>query len=163
MIPDLSGVPPASGLQITHFRRTIEARPSPRRLEVPIHPNELAELILRNALDKKAQDPVMLEVGDLVGYAEVFVIVSARNPRQVRAIAEGVRTALKNEQHIQPVGIEGLESSKWVLVDYDDVVLHVFLEGTRSFYDLEGLWAEAPRLPVPEQPEREPDDLFAVP
>lgn len=105
----------------------------------------------------------MLEVGDLVGYAEIFVIVSARNPRQVRAIAEGVRTALKHDHNIHAIGIEGQETGKWVLVDYDDVVLHVFLEGTRSFYDLEGLWAEAPRLPVPEQPERESDDLFAVP
>jgi ribosome-associated protein len=61
-----------------------------------------------------------------------------------------VRQVLKHEHGLMPVGIEGTETGKWVLVDYDDVVLHVFLEGTREFYDLENLWAEAPRLPVPE-------------
>ncbi|HMV65657.1 MAG TPA: ribosome silencing factor [Myxococcota bacterium] len=135
----------------------------PRAQEAPIDPRELAELILQTALDKKAHDPVMLEVGDLVGYAEIFVIVSARNPRQVRAIAEDVRTTLKHDHHLLPVGIEGQEAGRWVLVDYDDVVLHVFLDATRSFYDLEGLWADAPRLPVPDEPAREPDDLFAAP
>jgi ribosome-associated protein len=118
--------------------------------EDPIEARELADLIVRTALEKKASEPLVLEVGDLVGYAEYFVIVSGRNPRQVKAIADEVRQVLKHEHGLMPVGIEGTETGKWVLVDYDDVVLHVFLEGTREFYDLENLWAEAPRLPVPE-------------
>jgi ribosome-associated protein len=112
--------------------------------------------MLRIALDMKASDPVLMDVGDLVGYTEIFVLVSARNPRQVRAIAEQIRTTLKREHKLMPVGIEGLETGKWVLVDYDDVVLHIFVEGTRSFYDLESLWSDAPRLPVPAQPQRAP-------
>jgi ribosome-associated protein len=118
--------------------------------EDPIEARELADLIVRTALEKKATEPLVLEVGDLVGYAEYFVIVSGRNPRQVKAIADEVRQVLKHEHGLMPVGIEGTETGKWVLVDYDDVVLHVFLEGTREFYDLENLWSEAPRLPVPE-------------
>jgi ribosome-associated protein len=102
------------------------------------------------ALDKKALDPVILDVGDLVGYTDYMVVVSARNPRQVRAIAESVRQDLKQQHAMLPVGVEGTESARWVLVDYDDVVLHVFLEEARNFYDVEGLWADAHKLPLPE-------------
>lgn len=131
----------------------------------PIEAKELADLILELALDKKASDPVVLAVADVVGYADYFVIVSARSPRQVRAIADGVRHTLKHEHELLPVGVEGAATGKWVLVDFDDVVLHVFQEGSRAFYDLEGLWSDAPRMPVPEQPVVEDDDvpLFTLP
>lgn len=102
------------------------------------------------ALEKKAFDPVILAVADLVGYADYFVIVSARNPRQVRAIATEVRQILKHQHDVLPVGMEGQETGKWVLLDYGDVVLHVFQEGARAFYDLDGLWGDAPKLPLPE-------------
>jgi len=124
------------------FRRTL--------MEAPIESRELAETILRVALEKKGTDPVILDVGDLVGYADYFVIISATNPRQVKAIADAVRGALKSEHQLIPVGMEGTETGKWVLVDYDDVILHVFLEGTRGYYDLESLLADAPRLAIPE-------------
>lgn len=134
------------------------------RLEDPIESRALAEAVLAAALDKKAFDPAILGVADLVGYADWFVIVSARNPRQVAAIAEGVRQTMKAAHGLLPVGTEGLETARWVLVDYGDVVLHVFQEGARSFYDLEGLWSEAPRLPVPELPGHEADEpLFSLP
>jgi ribosome-associated protein len=115
-----------------------------------IESRQLAELIIETALEKKAFDPAILDVAALVGYADYFVLVSAQNTRQVRAIADEVRHKLKAEHRLLPVGVEGTETNKWVLVDYDDVVLHVFLDGARAFYDLEGLWSEAPRLPVPE-------------
>ena len=115
-----------------------------------ITPLELANLVLESALDKKAAEPAILEVGEAVGYTEYFVIVSARNPRQVRAIADSVRSELKTKHGVLPVGTEGLETGRWVLVDFDDVVLHVFHMETRAYYDLEGLWGDAPRLPVPE-------------
>lgn len=129
-----------------------------------IDARELAQRVLDIALDKKALDPSLLEVGDLVGYADYFVVVSARSARQVRAIAEHVRRVLRDEHGQLSVGTEGMRSCKWVLVDYDDVVLHVFQEGSRAFYDLEGLWSDAPRLPVPEQPEHEVEEpLFTMP
>lgn len=110
------------------------------------------------ALDKKAYMPAILEVGELVGYAEYFVIVSARNQRQVRAIAQDVRGFMKSEHGLYPVGVEGLEASRWVLVDFDDVVLHIFQESARGFYDLEGLWTDAVRLEVPDAPGFQSDD-----
>jgi ribosome-associated protein len=121
-------------------------------LEVPIESKQLADLVLAAALEKKAFEPTMLGVADVVGYADFFVIVSARNPRQVRAIAESVVSTLKQQHGILPSGKEGMETGRWVLVDYGDVVLHVFQEGTRTFYDLEGLYADAPRMPVPDVP-----------
>jgi ribosome-associated protein len=124
----------------------------PARLEVPIESKQLADVVLATALEKKAFEPVLLAVADVVGYADWFVIVSARNPRQVRAIADAVYDTLKHKHGILPSGIEGTETGRWVLVDYGDVVLHVFQEGTRAFYDLEGLYADAPRMPVPEVP-----------
>jgi ribosome-associated protein len=113
------------------------------------------------ALEKKALDPVILDVGELVGYTDYMVVVSARNPRQVRAIAEGVRQALKQEHALLPVGVEGTESARWVLVDYDDVVLHVFLEEARNFYDVEGLWSDAQKLPLPEGAALAEPDFYA--
>lgn len=131
--------------------------------EAPIDAKQLADVVLSAALDKKAFDPAILEVTRIVGYADFMVLVSARNARQVRAIADAVRQALKREHGLLPVGVEGTETGTWVLVDFDDVVLHVFQESARGFYDLEGLWAEAPRLPVPDLPgyardEAEDDD-----
>ena len=129
-----------------------------------IEARELAELVLETALDKKAFDPAMLAVADLVGYADYFVVVSARNPRQVRAIADAVRKTLKSDHGQLPVGVEGMEACKWVLVDYDDVVLHVFQEGSRAFYDIEGLWSDAPRLPVPQAEEQTSEvPFFSIP
>lgn len=129
-----------------------------RPLEAPIDAKTLADTVLEAALDKKAFDPAMLAVADVVGYADYFVIVSARNPRQVRAIADAVKQSLKHDHALLPAGVEGMETGQWVLVDFDDVVLHVFHEGSRGFYDLEGLWADAERLPVPEVPGLSVDD-----
>ena len=126
--------------------------------EDTIDAKELARLVLDAALDKKATDPAILEVGDLVGYADYFVLVSGRSPRQVKAIADSVRQTFKKEHQMLPVGVEGQEGGQWVLVDFEDVVLHVFHEPTRGFYDLEGLWVDAPRLEVPSVPDPFLDD-----
>lgn len=121
-------------------------------------------MIVRTALDKKATSPAILDVADLLGYADYFVVVNGRGPRQVRAIADAVRQTLKHDHDLLPRGTEGKDGGRWVLVDFDDVVLHVFQESAREFYDLDGLWDEAPRLPVPEH-EVEDDDkpLFILP
>lgn len=91
-------------------------------------------------------DTLVLEVGPIIGITEVFVITSAKNVRQVRTIAEEIEKKLKDEGHSGPVRTEGLRDASWVLLDYGDFVAHVFLEETRDFYNLDRLWADAPRL-----------------
>lgn len=130
--------------------------------EAPIDSKTLADVIAQVAADKKAYDIVLLDVAELVGYADIFVLCSARNTRQVRGIAEEVRRVLKTEHSLPPTGTEGAETGRWVLVDYDDVVVHVFDEASRAFYDLEGLWADAPRLPAPEGIEQQAP-FFSMP
>ncbi len=99
-------------------------------------------------LGKKAERVVILGVHDLTSIADAFIICSGRSNRQVMAIAEHVKTTLK-KQSKQALRIEGLKEGHWVLMDYGDVIIHIFYEPVRSFYDLEGLWADAPRLKTP--------------
>jgi ribosome silencing factor RsfS/YbeB/iojap len=84
-----------------------------------------------------------------VSYCDYFLICAGRNRRQVRAIAESISTRLKQETGMGPRSVEGMESGRWVLLDFGDVVVHVFDEPLRGFYDLEGLWKDAPRVDVP--------------
>ena len=100
----------------------------------------------RAAADKKATDVVILDVSDILAVAETFVIASATNARQVRTIAEEVEEHLKIEADVAPRQIEGLSDASWVLLDYGDVIVHVFLAATRAYYDLDRLWADAPRI-----------------
>jgi ribosome-associated protein len=101
----------------------------------------------RAGLDKKAEDVLVLDVRGLTSYADYFVLMTADSDRQAGAIADHVDQKLK-EQGAAKVGVEGYESGRWILIDYGDVVAHVFGREARSFYDLEGLWADAPRFPV---------------
>ena len=103
----------------------------------------------RAALDRKAYDLVVLDVGALTSIADYFVICSGRSDTQVQAIAEGVRDHLA-ALGVEPLAVEGLEHGQWVLIDYGDVVVHVFHVPVRGFYDLERLWARAPRVELPE-------------
>ena len=100
----------------------------------------------RAADDKNATDVVVLDVGDIIGITEAFVLASATNTRQVRTICEEVEFALKVEDELAPRSIEGMRDASWVLMDYGELVVHVFLLETRAFYDLERLWSDAPRV-----------------
>jgi ribosome-associated protein len=95
----------------------------------------------------KALDVVALDVRDLASFADAFIICSGRSHRQVTAIAQFVEQDLK-KKGIKPVGVEGLGQGHWVLMDYGDVVIHVFYEPIRMFYDLEGLWSDAKRIEI---------------
>ena len=106
----------------------------------------MATVAARAADDKLATDVVVLDVGDIIGIAEVFVITSAGNTRQVRTICDEVELALKIEADLPPRSIEGLSDASWVLLDYGELVVHVFLEETREYYGLERLWADAPHI-----------------
>ncbi len=108
---------------------------------------ELALKIAGCALEKHASSIDIIYVGDKVDYATYLVICSGRSDRQVEAIADGVEAVLKAKK-IFPLGIEGRESKQWVLMDFNDVVFHVFNEHARGFYDLDGLWIDAARLPM---------------
>jgi len=119
-------------------------------LEDPIGPEQLASVLATAALEKKAHDLAILDLRGLIDFADIFVLCSATNRRQVRAIAEEIRRVAKQDHDVQATGQEGLEAARWVLVDFGEVVVHVFDDPHRGFYDLDGLWADAPRLPLPE-------------
>lgn len=99
------------------------------------------------ALDKKALEPVMLDVRQLCSFCNYQLVVSGRSDRQVDAIADGISAGLKAEG-LRPISTEGARSGQWALLDYGDFVVHVFLHSAREHYDLEGLWNDAPRVPL---------------
>ena len=95
---------------------------------------------------KGGEETVIIEVGAVLAITDAFVITSGRNTRQVSTIAEEVEARLKADGGIAPLRVEGLGNNQWVLLDYGDLVIHVFLDETREFYDLERLWSDAPRV-----------------
>jgi ribosome-associated protein len=119
--------------------------------EAPAGPPEnprakaLAHKIGQLLVDKKATDVLVLDVRGMSSYADYIVLASAESDRQVSAMAETVHTKIKEEDGLYPAGTEGKETGQWVLLDYHEVVAHLFLNDVRAFYDLEGLWADAPR------------------
>lgn len=102
----------------------------------------------RAALDKKAENLKILDLSGISGFTDYFVICSGMSDRQVSTIAESVVEELK-KQGLRPLAEEGLGDGRWVVIDYGDVVVHVFLDAIRDYYDLESLWAKAPRVPIP--------------
>ena len=132
-------------------------------LEAIIHtPIELARKAARIAQEKKAEDLVLLELERKVSYCDYFLICSGRNRRQVRAIAESLSTTFKRELGLAPLSVEGMETGRLVLLDFGDIVVHVFDEPLRGFYDLEGLWRDAPRQELSDFMESESQAASAV-
>jgi ribosome-associated protein len=105
----------------------------------------LAHKIAQLLIDKKASDVLVLDVRGMASYADYIVLASAESDRQVSAMAENIHVKVKEDGGLNPAGTEGTETGQWVLLDYSQVVAHVFLNDVRAFYDLEGLWADAPR------------------
>ena len=103
----------------------------------------------RAALDRKAYDLTVLETARVSSIADYFVICNGRSDTQVQAIAEGIEAHLA-QQGVRPLSTEGLPRAQWVLMDYGDVVVHIFYVPVRRFYDLDRLWARAPRAELPE-------------
>ena len=98
--------------------------------------------------DKLAEDVVILDMEDVVGYTDAFVVCSGQNPRHVQAIAEEVELTLKHDEGLLPKGGEGRREGDWILLDYLDCVLHVFTPEARTFYRLEQLWGQVPQRQV---------------
>ena len=107
---------------------------------------EWARTAARAASAKGGEDTVIIEVGSVLAITDAFVITSGRNSRQVKTIADDVEARLKAEGGIKPLRVEGLGDNQWILLDYGDLVVHVFLDETREYYDLERLWSDAPRV-----------------
>jgi ribosome-associated protein len=105
----------------------------------------------RAAAVKNGDDIVVLDVGEIISIIDEFVLVSASNTRLVRTIVDEVKHALEAVDGSRPIGVEGLEDATWVLLDYGDVVVHVFLQETREYYDLDRLWADAGRTEFDER------------
>jgi ribosome-associated protein len=107
-----------------------------------------ALLVTRAALQRKPRDPVLLDVRKSCSFADFFLILGGSSTRQTQALAGHLEETL-GKQGIRLRGKEGMETGQWILMDYDEVIVHIFFESAREFYDLEGLWLEAPRLPIP--------------
>ncbi len=103
------------------------------------------DLYVQAVIGKKVDAVVALDVRGLTSIADTFIICSGRSNRQVTAIAEHVERFLK-ETGVRPLSVEGRKEGHWVLMDYGDVIIHIFYEETRAFYDLEGLWVDAKRI-----------------
>ena len=115
---------------------------------IPSSSQEKAFLCARALLDRKAIDLVILEVKDLSSFTDYFLICSGNSDRQVQAIASHIEEKL-GQEGIHPLGIEGKREGRWTLLDYGDVVVHIFFQPVREFYDLERLWSEATRVELP--------------
>jgi ribosome-associated protein len=106
---------------------------------------ELAQECARIALDTKAEDLIILDVRGLTSFTDFFVIMSGRSTRHVQGLADAIAGEL-SAKRISSKNCEGLKEGLWVLLDYSDVVVHIFYKETRAFYDLDGLWHDAPRV-----------------
>jgi len=104
-------------------------------------------LCVNASLQKKAKDLVILNVKTLSSFTDYFIICSGTSDRQVQAITSSIQENLK-KSGIIPLGVEGENLGKWVLMDYDDVVIHIFHEPIREFYEIERLWSDAPRMDI---------------
>ena len=112
-----------------------------------LSPEETVAAVTEFAADRKAQDIVQLDLRGMIGYADYFVICSGRTDRQTRAIHDAIHEGMK-ARGILPRRVEGLSEARWILMDYLDVVVHVFTPDTREYYRLEQLWGEAPSTSV---------------
>jgi ribosome-associated protein len=119
-----------------------------------VTPSDLAAEICRYATDKKASDIIEIDLRGVVGYTDYFVICSGNTERQTKAIHDGIHEGAKHEHSLLPRRVEGVSSAAWILMDYLDVVVHIFTPITREYYRLEQLWGEAPArvFAVDEQP-----------
>jgi ribosome-associated protein len=119
------------------------------------------DLYVQAALEKKAEGVVVLDLRGLTSIADAFIICNGRSNRQVSAIADHIERFLR-KQSIKPLSVEGKGEGHWVLLDYGHVIIHVFYETTRAFYDLEGLWIDARRITTAslKQQRRTPDRSF---
>lgn len=115
---------------------------------------ELLHLVVQGCSEAKGRDIKVLDVSKVFGLASYFVIVSGRSDRQAQGICNRVIDTLAQHE-VSPLSVDGMEDGQWVLADFGDVMMHVFYEPVREYYNLEGLWATADRVQFPELEEKE--------
>ena len=130
------------------FRRTscVISRRENFTEEQCIGADELARLCVKLAEDKKAENIVVLDLRGISSFTDFFVICSGTSEPHLKAINTGIREGLREHSQISPLNSEGTVASQWLVMDYSEVLVHIFLEKKREFYALENLWSDAPRL-----------------
>lgn len=118
------------------------------REQVEMSPEQVAAAVAQLAGDRKALDIVQLDLRGMIGYTDYFVICTGRSERQTKAIHDAIYEGMKSQYGRLPERVEGVSGARWVLLDYLDVVVHVFTPDTREYYRLEQLWGEAPMRAV---------------
>ena len=113
-------------------------------------PEEIVAAVSEYASDVKAEDLLTLDLREYISYTDYFVICTGRSDRQVKAIHDRVAEGMKHEHAMLPVRVDGASSAQWILMDYGDVVVHIFTREMRDYYQLERLWGEAPKLELAE-------------
>ena len=126
-----------------------EAEVSPKRAAQLAAARKLALAIAESALDRKAINVEIIDVAGKVDYADFIVVMSGRSDRQVSALAKNVAGDVESKTDARCLSVEGLPQANWVLMDFGDVIVHIFHEDARGYYDLESLWMDATRVPVP--------------
>jgi ribosome-associated protein len=124
-----------------------------------VEPEDLAIAAARVCDDKGATDVIVIDVGDVLGICSHFVVASASNPTLVKAVTEAVADRLRDEFGQKPRSVEGAEGRRWVLIDFADIVVHVFHQEERAYYRIERLYADAPKIEwrADDHPERSED------
>jgi ribosome-associated protein len=111
-----------------------------------MNPEEIAAAAAHYASDRKAQDIVQLDLRGIIGYTDYFLICTGRSDRQTKAIHDAIHAGMKSEHGMLPQRVEGVSEARWILMDYLDVVVHIFTPEVREYYRLEQLWGEAPAV-----------------
>lgn len=107
----------------------------------------LLELIVNQLEDQKAKELETIDLQGAADYADTMIVVSGTSTRHVTALANGIQEEVKEKLKLKPLGVEGMETAEWVLVDYGDLIVHIMLPATRQFYELEKLWKARPPVP----------------
>ncbi len=138
-----------TGSNIKSFPNPTRSQSAEQQAHLPVH--ELAQHAIEAAFSKKAYDIVVMDMREVSGIADIFVLCTGDSELQIKAIVEAIRMRILEHGNERPWHTEGLDSLQWVLLDYVNLVVHVFNEEKRAFYDLERLWGDAPREDVPEE------------
>ncbi len=126
----------------------VPQRSEDKKRQTSASTKQIARLAVDAILDKKGKDILVLDVAGVSGVADIFILVTGDSDLQNRAIAESIRMKLKEEAGERPWHVEGTDHHHWVLMDYVDLVVHIFLPEKRAYYEIERLWGDAPRAEV---------------